>query len=104
MGGPSFDLLLNLSRSGCRTQERFAHQSRTRGLALEDMPGREPDGLPDFPYHRLRMESYVRSTFMGKRTLPHHSSYGCPFTCNFCAVVNWRPAGGVRNPPSTPPG
>ena len=51
-----------------------------------EMPS--PDGLPDFPYHRLRMESYVRSTFMGKRTLPHHSSYGCPFTCNFCAVVN----------------
>jgi radical SAM superfamily enzyme YgiQ (UPF0313 family) len=25
---------------------------------------------------------------MGKRTLPHHSSYGCPFFCNFCAVVN----------------
>ena len=51
-----------------------------------EMPS--PDELPDFPYHRLPMESYVRSTFMGKRTLPHHSSYGCPFTCNFCAVVN----------------
>jgi pyruvate-formate lyase-activating enzyme len=25
---------------------------------------------------------------MGARTLPHHSSYGCPFFCNFCAVVN----------------
>jgi phage gp46-like protein len=25
---------------------------------------------------------------MGRRTLPHHSSYGCPFFCNFCAVVN----------------
>jgi phage gp46-like protein len=25
---------------------------------------------------------------MGQRTLPHHSSYGCPFFCNFCAVVN----------------
>ena len=31
---------------------------------------------------------YVRPTFMGRRTLPHHSSYGCPFLCNFCAVVN----------------
>ena len=51
-----------------------------------EMPS--PDALPDFPYHRVRMESYVRSTFMGTRTLPHHSSYGCPFTCNFCAVVN----------------
>jgi hypothetical protein len=25
---------------------------------------------------------------MGQRTLPQHSSYGCPFFCNFCAVVN----------------
>lgn len=47
-----------------------------------------PDTLPDFPYHRVEMERYVRRTFMGKRTLPHHSSYGCPFFCNFCAVVN----------------
>jgi radical SAM superfamily enzyme YgiQ (UPF0313 family) len=47
-----------------------------------------PNGLPDFPYHRVALERYVRSTFMGRRTLPHHSSYGCPFRCNFCAVVN----------------
>ena len=47
-----------------------------------------PDELPDFPYHRLDVPRYVRPTFMGRRTLPHHSSYGCPFLCNFCAVVN----------------
>ena len=47
-----------------------------------------PDEMPEFPYHRLEMESYVRKTFLGRRTLPHHSSYGCPFFCNFCAVVN----------------
>jgi radical SAM superfamily enzyme YgiQ (UPF0313 family) len=47
-----------------------------------------PDTLPDFPYHRVEMERYIRRTFMGARTLPHHSSYGCPFFCNFCAVVN----------------
>jgi radical SAM superfamily enzyme YgiQ (UPF0313 family) len=47
-----------------------------------------PDRMPDFPYHQLDMQRYVRPTFMGKRTLPHHSSYGCPFRCNFCAVVN----------------
>ncbi len=48
----------------------------------------DPDTLPDFPYHRLDMEAYLRPTFMGKRTFAHHSSYGCPFFCNFCAVVN----------------
>jgi radical SAM superfamily enzyme YgiQ (UPF0313 family) len=53
---------------------------------LAEIP--EPDALPDFPYHRVAISRYVRPTFMGTRTLPHHSSYGCPFTCNFCAVVN----------------
>ena len=47
-----------------------------------------PDELPDFPYQKLDMAKYIRRTFMGSRTLPHHSSYGCPFFCNFCAVVN----------------
>jgi radical SAM superfamily enzyme YgiQ (UPF0313 family) len=47
-----------------------------------------PDRMPDFPYHQVEMPRYVRPTFMGRRTLPHHSSYGCPFRCNFCAVVN----------------
>lgn len=47
-----------------------------------------PNDLPDFPYHRVDVPRYIRRTFMGSRTLPHHSSYGCPFFCNFCAVVN----------------
>jgi radical SAM superfamily enzyme YgiQ (UPF0313 family) len=47
-----------------------------------------PQELPDFPYHRVDVRRYIRRTFMGGRTLPHHSSYGCPFFCNFCAVVN----------------
>lgn len=47
-----------------------------------------PDRLPDFPYHRVEVTRYLRRTFMGDRTVPHHSSYGCPFFCNFCAVVN----------------
>lgn len=44
--------------------------------------------LPDFPYQRVPMERYVRATFMGSHTIAHHSSYGCPFLCNFCAVVH----------------
>jgi radical SAM superfamily enzyme YgiQ (UPF0313 family) len=47
-----------------------------------------PDRLPDFPYHRVDLGRYLRRTFLGRRTLPHHSSYGCPFFCSFCAVVN----------------
>ena len=47
-----------------------------------------PNLMPEFPYHRIDVGRYARSSFMGKRTLAHHSSYGCPFFCNFCAVVN----------------
>jgi anaerobic magnesium-protoporphyrin IX monomethyl ester cyclase len=57
---------------------------RTTGVA----PIPHPEQLPDFPYHRVDMDRYPRRTFMGQRTLAHHSSYGCPFKCNFCAVVN----------------
>jgi anaerobic magnesium-protoporphyrin IX monomethyl ester cyclase len=53
-------------------------------------PGLVPDvnRLPDFPYERVPMERYLRPTFLGTRTISHHASYGCPFRCNFCAVVN----------------
>ncbi len=53
-------------------------------------PAFVPDvnALPDFPYHRVDVPRYLRKTFMGSRTISHHASYGCPFLCNFCAVVN----------------
>jgi radical SAM superfamily enzyme YgiQ (UPF0313 family) len=45
--------------------------------------------------------TYVRKCYLGNRTLSHHSSYGCPFFCNFCAVVNmvngrWLPQSAER--------
>lgn len=46
------------------------------------------DGLPEFPFHRIDMPAYPRATFLGRRTLGYHSSYGCPFLCNFCGVVS----------------
>lgn len=81
------------------------------GLSYRDETGRivqnplapipHPEQLPAFPYHRLDVPQYVRPTFLGSRTLPHHSSYGCPFFCNFCAVVNmvngrWLPQSAAR--------
>ncbi len=51
-------------------------------------PVPDPQDLPEFPYHRLDVNRYARKTFLGKRTFSYHSSYGCPFFCNFCAVVN----------------
>ena len=62
---------------------------RTGRIVAHPMPPvPHPDRLPDFPYHRVPMERYIRRTCLGTRTLSHHSSYGCPFFCNFCAVVN----------------
>jgi radical SAM superfamily enzyme YgiQ (UPF0313 family) len=72
------------------TLEGIAYRDRGTGEpesnSLAALP--VPEELPDFPYHRVDTARYVRKTFLGERTLPHHSSYGCPFRCNFCAVVN----------------
>lgn len=76
---------------------------RSRLAAIQGLAYREPSGavvrnelaplphpahLPPWNYARLGIEQYIHPTFLGSRTLPHHSSYGCPFFCNFCAVVN----------------
>ena len=53
----------------------------------ESAPPPDPNELPEFPYHRIDMEAYARPTYLGRRTLSHHSSHGCPFTCNYCAVT-----------------
>lgn len=45
------------------------------------------DELPELPYGRVDMEQYIHPTYLGARTVAHASSFGCPFACNFCAVV-----------------
>lgn len=53
-----------------------------------EAPIPNPAKLPLMNFERIPVDKYVRPTFMGSRTLGYHSSYGCPFFCNFCAVVN----------------
>lgn len=59
---------------------------KTRKEALPDM-----DNLAEFPYEHLNkfypVDQYIVKTFLGQKTLSYHSSFGCPFTCSFCAVV-----------------
>ncbi len=49
------------------------------------------DKLPDLPYEKLNdfypLQKYLGKTYLGKKTIAYHSSFGCPFTCSFCAVV-----------------
>lgn len=45
------------------------------------------DDLPDWPYHKIHMARYFHKHYLGNRVGAHHASYGCPFACNFCAVV-----------------
>lgn len=88
-----------------------AGYERIAGLSYRDGTGAvvhnplapipHPEQLPEWPYHRLNTSDYLRDTFLGSRTLPQHSSYGCPFFCNFCGVVNmvkgrWLPQSAAR--------
>jgi anaerobic magnesium-protoporphyrin IX monomethyl ester cyclase len=45
------------------------------------------DDLPDLPYGRVDMTRYIHPNYLGRRTVAHSSSFGCPFACSFCAVV-----------------
>jgi radical SAM superfamily enzyme YgiQ (UPF0313 family) len=33
------------------------------------------------------LNKYLGKTYLGNKTIAYHSSFGCPFTCSFCAVV-----------------
>jgi len=45
------------------------------------------DELPRYPYHLIGVERYIGTSYLGRRVGAHHTSWGCPFACNFCAVV-----------------
>lgn len=51
----------------------------------------DQDNLRPLPYSYLdsfyTLKSYLGKTFLGNKTFSYHSSFGCPFTCSFCAVV-----------------
>jgi anaerobic magnesium-protoporphyrin IX monomethyl ester cyclase len=51
----------------------------------------DQDNLPVLPYEKLNsfypLRKYLGRTYLGTKTIAYHSSFGCPFTCSFCAVV-----------------
>lgn len=53
-----------------------------------DRPLRSPNDFPWLPYISLpKVEKYIAATFLGRRTVVHQASIGCPFRCTFCGVV-----------------
>ena len=44
------------------------------------------DELPELPYRRVDMSTYLHKNYLGRRTVAHNTSFGCPFACAFCAV------------------
>lgn len=47
----------------------------------------ELDPLPDWPYEKIPIDRYLFSHYLGSKVGAHQTSYGCPFACNFCAIV-----------------
>jgi radical SAM superfamily enzyme YgiQ (UPF0313 family) len=45
------------------------------------------DNLPSYPYHKIDVAPYIGRSYLGKRVASHNTSWGCPFACNFCAIV-----------------
>ena len=65
-------------------------KDQTLFIAKKD-PLPEQDTLRDLPYEKLNemyaLERYLGKSYLGTKTIAYHSSFGCPFTCSFCAVV-----------------
>ena len=57
------------------------------------------DQFPIYPYHKIEVEKYVQNNYVGSRTLDQNSSFGCPFACNFCAIVSMTNRGWLPEPP-----
>ena len=67
----------------------FLRDNKLVFTAKADLP--DMDALPELPYSRLNafypLKKYLGKSYLGEKTLAYHSSFGCPFTCSFCAVV-----------------
>ncbi len=89
-GERSFEALVGAIRGGTDPALVPSLSWRGNGGAIAHNPSAPLtplDDLPDLPYARVDMEHYIHPTYLGRRTVAHNSSFGCPFACSFCAVV-----------------
>jgi len=50
---------------------------------------RPPDEYPSYPYERVGdVGTYLRPSFLGRRTAVHQAAIGCRYRCTFCGVVS----------------
>jgi anaerobic magnesium-protoporphyrin IX monomethyl ester cyclase len=75
-GGGSLERVNGLS---WKSDRRIIHNPSSPLVPLDE--------LPDLPYDRIDIAPYIQRNYLGRRTLAYNSSFGCPFACNFCAVV-----------------
>lgn len=93
-GDHAFPLLLEALEKGERDFSLIKNTAYIKdGLPFKTAkePLLDQDTLPPLPYEKLNefypIANYLGKTFLGRKTLAYHSSFGCPFTCSFCAVV-----------------
>lgn len=92
-GDNSFPQLLDVLRNGGDPSNVknliYKKDGQVERTAKEELL--DQDTLPAFPYQHLNsfypLRDYLGKTFLGSKTIAYHSSFGCPFTCSFCAVV-----------------
>ena len=92
-GDKTFPALIDAIESG----QSFHHINNLIFLDADQLIKTGKDELYDMdmlnalPYEKLNsfypIEKYLGKTYLGTKTIAYHSSFGCPFTCSFCAVV-----------------
>jgi radical SAM superfamily enzyme YgiQ (UPF0313 family) len=88
-GESTFRELIDALQSGTGPDRVQGVSFKRDGIIVNNAPRTfsHPDSLPPLPYHRIDVRRYLARTYLGSRTIGYHSSYGCPFTCGFCAVA-----------------
>lgn len=74
--GPGEDAVLDIARSiqnGDKSESKIIN-------------GNLNNGLPSPAIDLIDFEKYITKTLIGNRIANIHTSYGCPYSCSFCAV------------------
>lgn len=89
-GESAFVALVGALRSGGSLADVPSLSWRNGGQVIHNAMAElvSPERLPDIPYDRVALESYLHRNYLGQRTIAYHSSFGCPYACSFCAVVS----------------